>query len=231
MQGPRHLVFHPELPVAFTTNEQGNSVSVYDLDAATGLLTYRSVASTTPDGFSAALPLDSGCAQLRIHPSGRWLFAPNRDQQPHDTVAVFAVDAETGDLAAAPPTAAGAHSHSNHLCRFHFQLISLRCAGEYGSAWPACEAHSRGIALDEAGAHLYVAGTRSGVLRTYTVDESTGRLADCAAERFVGESPVRFCSERLEPLACRPNLPKRWLQMWVIAGQVRGGGEGARQRL
>ena len=91
-------------------------MSVYDLDTATGLLTYRSVASTTPDGFSAALPLDSGCAQLRIHPSGRWLFAPNRDQQPHDTVAVFAVDAETGDLAAAPPTDAGPpHSHSESL--------------------------------------------------------------------------------------------------------------------
>ena len=84
----------------------------------------------------------------------------------------------------------------DHLCRFHFQLISLRCAGEYGSAWPACEAHSRGIALDEAGAHLYVAGTRSGVLRTYTVDESTGRLADCGA-RVVGDSPVRSCPSGL----------------------------------
>ncbi len=108
-------------------------MSVYDLDAATGLLTYRSVASTTPDGFSANLPLDSGCAQLRIHPSGRWLFAPNRDQQPHDTVAVFAVDAETGDLAAAPPTAAGplalAPPLCCNLCRFHFQLISLRAQG------------------------------------------------------------------------------------------------------
>ena len=37
----------------------------------------------------------NSAAQLRVHPSGRWLYAPNRG---HDTIAVFEVGARDGLL-------------------------------------------------------------------------------------------------------------------------------------
>ena len=47
-----HFVFHPFLPVMFTANEQGNSVSAYRMDTATGLLTHLQTAPTVPLEFS-----------------------------------------------------------------------------------------------------------------------------------------------------------------------------------
>ncbi|MFW5743493.1 MAG: beta-propeller fold lactonase family protein [Spirochaetota bacterium] len=50
--------------------------------------------------YTAPLPGDfrgeSTAAAVRVHPSGRFLYASNRG---HDSVATFAVDAETGKLA------------------------------------------------------------------------------------------------------------------------------------
>ena len=91
--GPRHFCFHPSLDVLYTSNEQGCSVTAYALDRATGLLRALQTVSTLPEGFSG----ENSCAQIRMTPSGRFLYAPNRG---HDTIAAFSVDESTGLLTA-----------------------------------------------------------------------------------------------------------------------------------
>lgn len=89
--GPRHLCFHPRLPVMYVSNEQGCSVTAYRLDAGSGVLTRWRTVSTLPPGFDG----ENTCSQIRITPGGTSLFAPNRG---HDSIANFALDPDTGAL-------------------------------------------------------------------------------------------------------------------------------------
>ncbi|MCP5154280.1 MAG: lactonase family protein [Ectothiorhodospiraceae bacterium] len=89
--GPRHFCLHPRLDRLYTSNEQGCSVTVWSLDAESGTLTPVQTVSTLPPGFHGA----SKCAQIRITPCGRFLYAPNRG---HDTIACMRVDPRDGRL-------------------------------------------------------------------------------------------------------------------------------------
>jgi 6-phosphogluconolactonase len=91
--GPRHYCFHPSLPVAYFSNEQGSSVTAYRLDPATGTLTAAQTLTTLPEGFSAR----NTCSQIHLTASGRFLYVGNRG---HNSLAGFAVDAATGLLTA-----------------------------------------------------------------------------------------------------------------------------------
>jgi 6-phosphogluconolactonase len=84
-------VFHPFLPVMFTANEQGNSVSAYRMDPSTGLLTHLHTLPTVRRDFTGEA---SHCAEIKISSDGRWLLAPNRALPATGgcSVAVFAVD-------------------------------------------------------------------------------------------------------------------------------------------
>ena len=94
--GPRHFTFHPFLNVLYTANEQGNSVSGYQMDASTGLLTHMQTIPTVPDDFEQT----SHCAEIKMTPDGKWLFAPNRAKPATGccSVAVFGVGSATGAL-------------------------------------------------------------------------------------------------------------------------------------
>ena len=89
--GPRHYCFHPSLDVVYFSNEQGCSVTAYDLDRQRGTLTPIHTVPTLPHDYSGR----NSCAQIHITPSGRFLFAPNRG---HNSIACFAVDPSTGRL-------------------------------------------------------------------------------------------------------------------------------------
>ena len=89
--GPRALAFHPTLDVVYFSDEQGSSVSAFTIDQAGGTLTPLQTISTLPADYDGA----NTCSQIRITPSGRFLFAPNRG---HNSVASFQVDAATGRL-------------------------------------------------------------------------------------------------------------------------------------
>jgi 6-phosphogluconolactonase (cycloisomerase 2 family) len=91
--GPRHYCFHPTLPVAYFSNEQGSSVTAYRLDPATGTLTAAQTLSTLPEGFTAR----NTCSQIHLTASGQFLYVGNRG---HNSLAGFAVDAATGQLTA-----------------------------------------------------------------------------------------------------------------------------------
>jgi 6-phosphogluconolactonase len=80
--GPRHLVFSPGGTVAYVSNEQGGSVTVYDLDAGTGTLKPVQTLSTLPAGFRAS----NACSEIRVHPTGTFVYVANRG---HDSIACF----------------------------------------------------------------------------------------------------------------------------------------------
>jgi 6-phosphogluconolactonase len=83
--GPRHIVFHPTLAIAYVANEQGSSVTAYRLDRRSGMLTPLQTMSTLPKGFRGS----NACAEIKVHPSGRFLYVANRG---HDSIASFALD-------------------------------------------------------------------------------------------------------------------------------------------
>lgn len=89
--GPRHFCFHPRKDIVYFSNEQGCSVTAYDLDTTAGTLRARQTVSTLPGDFDG----DNTCAQIHMTPSGHMLFAPNRG---HNSMACFAVDPGTGAL-------------------------------------------------------------------------------------------------------------------------------------
>jgi 6-phosphogluconolactonase len=91
--GPRHYCFDPSKDIVYVSNEQGCSVSAYTLDTDRGTLSHFQTIPTLPDGWSG----QSKCSQIRMTPCGRFLYAPNRG---HDSIAGFAVDAESGALSA-----------------------------------------------------------------------------------------------------------------------------------
>lgn len=90
-EGPRHYLFHPSRDIVYFSNEQGCSVTAYHFDATAGTLSPFQTLSTLPDGFTG----DNTCAQIHIHPSGRFLYVSNRG---HDSIACFAIDERTGTL-------------------------------------------------------------------------------------------------------------------------------------
>jgi 6-phosphogluconolactonase len=85
--GPQHLVFHPSRPIAYVANEQGGSVTAYALDSKAGTLRPLQTVSTLPKDFNGT----NACAEIRIHPSGKFLYVSNRG---HDSIACFALDEE-----------------------------------------------------------------------------------------------------------------------------------------
>lgn len=86
--GPRHLKFHPTLPMAYVANEQGSSASVYRLTES-GTLEHLQTLSTLPADYQG----ENSCAEVKIHPSGRWVYVSNRG---HDSLACYAIDPASG---------------------------------------------------------------------------------------------------------------------------------------
>jgi 6-phosphogluconolactonase len=69
----------------------GSVVIAFNWDAARGALTEFQTISTLPEDFKGA----SACAELEIHPNGKFLYGSNRG---HDSLAVFSIEPETGKL-------------------------------------------------------------------------------------------------------------------------------------
>jgi 6-phosphogluconolactonase len=87
--GPRHLAFHPNGKIAYIINELSSSLTVCSYDGQRGELKEIQTVSTLPDNFSGA----NTCAEVAVHPSGRFVYASNRG---HDSIAVFWVDPASG---------------------------------------------------------------------------------------------------------------------------------------
>ena len=89
--GPRHLAFHPNGRLLFVISEMGSTLTAFSWDSRRGALKELETVSTLPAGFAG----NSTCAEVQMHPSGKFLYASNRGQ---DSIAVFAVNARSGKL-------------------------------------------------------------------------------------------------------------------------------------
>ena len=89
--GPRHFAFHPTGRFAYVINEMASTVTAFSYGADRGILSEVQTVSTLPGGFSGS----STTAEVRVHPSGKFLYGSNRG---HDSIAIFAIEAETGKL-------------------------------------------------------------------------------------------------------------------------------------
>jgi 6-phosphogluconolactonase len=89
--GPRHFAFHPNGRHAYVINELASTVTAMDYDPERGVLKPVQTVSTLPQGFKG----ETTCAEVQVHPSGKFLYGSNRG---HNSIAVFAIDADTGRL-------------------------------------------------------------------------------------------------------------------------------------
>lgn len=89
--GPRQLVMHPNGKFAFLINELNSTMTSYAYDASKGMLTEVMTLPTLPKDFSG----HSSCAEVQIHPTGKFLYGSNRG---HDSIVIYGVDPANGRL-------------------------------------------------------------------------------------------------------------------------------------
>lgn len=83
--GPRHLAFDPTEKRAYVLTEHESTITQFDYDKATGLLTN---ARTPLKGFEQT---KGSSAHIVVHSSGKWLYASNRKE---NTLGLFALAAD-----------------------------------------------------------------------------------------------------------------------------------------
>ncbi|HWA09782.1 MAG TPA: lactonase family protein [Opitutaceae bacterium] len=106
--GPRHSKFSPDGRHFYVLNEIDGSVTACTYDAADGSGIPIQHISTLPAGF--VVEDADRAAEIRIHPSGKFLYASNRG---HDSIAVFAVDLASGRLTLVEIAPAGGKAPRN----------------------------------------------------------------------------------------------------------------------
>ncbi|WP_026567983.1 lactonase family protein [Bacillus sp. UNC41MFS5] len=89
--GPRHLVFHPNQKFAYIMTEFSSEVIVLSYHPENGHFTEKQYISTLPEDFNEN---NQGSA-IHISSDGQFVYAGNRG---HNSIAVFRVDQETGEL-------------------------------------------------------------------------------------------------------------------------------------
>ena len=89
--GPRHFKIHPNNKFAYVINELDETVIAFAFDKAYGILKEIQTVPTLPADFTGT----SYCADIHVHPSGKFLYGSNRG---HDSIVVYTLDATTGKL-------------------------------------------------------------------------------------------------------------------------------------
>ena len=80
--GPRHMAFHPDRQRAYVLDELASTITVFNYDPARGALVWQQTISTLPDNFTGT----NTTAEIRIHPSGQFLYNTNRG---HNSVTMY----------------------------------------------------------------------------------------------------------------------------------------------
>lgn len=89
--GPRHVIFSADSRYAYLINEMGSSIIRFEWNSTKGTLKQFETYSTLPADFTGK----STCAEILVHPNGKFIYATNRG---HNSVTVFSVDQKTGKL-------------------------------------------------------------------------------------------------------------------------------------
>jgi 6-phosphogluconolactonase len=89
--GPRHLAFHPNGHWVYVIHEIDATVAFLEYEPDRGTLEERQSLSTLPEGYAG----QKSCADILVHPSGRFVYGTNRG---HNSIVIFAVDQTSGQL-------------------------------------------------------------------------------------------------------------------------------------
>lgn len=81
--GPRHMAFHPRLPIAYVVNELSCTVTALAVETPFALRPLQTV-TTLPADFAG----ENTCADLHATPDGAFLYASNRG---HDSLAAYRI--------------------------------------------------------------------------------------------------------------------------------------------
>jgi 6-phosphogluconolactonase len=92
--GPRHLKFHPNQKWVYVLNELTLTVTKMNWDAEAGTLTVEDTVPTVPENLLSKERFKSA-SEIRIHPSGRFLYTGNRG---HDTITAFRINQKDGGV-------------------------------------------------------------------------------------------------------------------------------------
>jgi 6-phosphogluconolactonase len=84
--GPRHLVFHRELPIAYLVGELSSQVDVLQYNEELGSFTSIQTISTIPNTWTQ----HNGAAAVRISSDGSFLYVSNRG---HNSIVTYAINA------------------------------------------------------------------------------------------------------------------------------------------
>jgi 6-phosphogluconolactonase (cycloisomerase 2 family) len=177
--GPRHFCLHPSLPLLYTVDEQGNTVTCYAVgeDGVLGHGAVQSI-STLPTADTSWSPNAHGAdsyatSEIAITQDGRCLYAGNRHQQAvagvRQSLGCFSVGAD-GRLTAAPSAVL------DHAA----QALCIEPAGGINSSSTASTVYACGGADD---------GT--GVLTALTIDPDTAALTKSG--QYDGCGPGLMC--------------------------------------
>jgi 6-phosphogluconolactonase len=90
--GPRHMKFSKDGTKIYLLNEMLLSVTVFNYDAKAGTMTALQTIKNLPEELKE---IPNKAAEIRVHPSGKFVYASNRG---HDSITAFAVDAKSGEL-------------------------------------------------------------------------------------------------------------------------------------
>jgi 6-phosphogluconolactonase len=98
--GPRHFAFHPNGKYAYVINELDCTMTAFAYESASGALKEIQTITTLPNGFNGS----NACAEVRVHPSGKFLYGSNRG---HDSIVCYRIDLADGTLALVEHETAG----------------------------------------------------------------------------------------------------------------------------
>jgi 6-phosphogluconolactonase len=87
--GPRNLAIHPNGKHVYVITEIASTLIGLAFDGRSGSLTTIQTVPTIPADYTGS----NACAEVHVHPSGRFLYGSNRG---HNSLARYAVDTETG---------------------------------------------------------------------------------------------------------------------------------------
>ena len=89
--GPRHFAFHPNGKYAYVINELDCTVTAFAYEPVSGVLNQTQTVTTLPNEFNGS----STCAEVRVHPGGKFIYGSNRG---HDSIVVYRVSLTDGKL-------------------------------------------------------------------------------------------------------------------------------------
>ncbi len=90
--GPRHLAFHPKLPVIYVLNELSGTIDMLKTLSSGDATIVQSIPSFPPFYRGPV-----GSADIHISPDGKFLYCSNRGAL--NNIAIFSVDSISGNLA------------------------------------------------------------------------------------------------------------------------------------